>query len=183
MHLCFYVNSFNQVEGSFRLKASKTDISDQSLSEDVQRVSVPRRIFWTSVSSHISTWGFWGFWDGSYFPRGHGTSRLSKVVTDGDVGKCQMANQHVSLSPLLSQKSLARVSPCSQQRLRCLAVCLLSGVLFDIAAFAPCPGDYEKSQATETLGGAPLRDSGSESCLHLHSTSCDTSDNPNTQTV
>lgn len=111
------------------------------------------------------------------------TSRLCVVVTDGAVGKCQMENQHVSLSPLLSQKPLAQVSPCSQQRLRCLAVCLLSGVLIDIAANAPCPGDYEKSQATETLGGAPYSDSGSKSCLHLHSTSCDTSDNPNTQAV
>lgn len=83
-------------------------------------------IFWTSVSSHLSTQGLWSFWEGFHFPRGHGTSGLHVVATDGTVGKCQMGNQHVSLSPLLPHKPLAQASPCRQQRLRCLAVCLLS---------------------------------------------------------
>lgn len=105
------------------------------------------------MSSHLSTQGLWGFREGLHFPRGHETSRLHVIVTDGTVGKCQMGTQHVSLSPHLLQKPLTQASPCRQQRLRCLAGCLLSGVLFDFAACAPYPGIRRNHRQQRPLEG------------------------------
>lgn len=93
-------------------------------------------------------------WRALISPRGCGTSQIWVGVTDGAAGKCQMGNQHVSLSPSFPQKPLPWVSPCCQPRLRCLALRPAPGVLFDIAACAHCPVECEESQATEAVGSA-----------------------------
>lgn len=52
---------------------------------------------------------------------------------------------------------------------RCLALCPVPGVLFDIAACAPCPLQCEKSEAPEAVEVPPNRGSGPASHLHLSS--------------
>lgn len=87
VHSCVYVWIYSiRWEETPVCKPTKLASGTRACQRDFEGFQYLGMISWTSVSSHLSTQGLWGFREGLHLPRGHETSRLRVVVTDGAVG-------------------------------------------------------------------------------------------------